>query len=294
MGDEGMSPEGLKIHTRPELVDGRLILAFSGWMDGGDVSTGTVEWLVEALGAQKAADIAPEGFHIYNFPGSMEISSLFRPHTKIENGLIEAYQPPTNTFFCDTGSALLLFSGREPNFNWSDFADCLFSFASQAGISVVYFIGSVAGTVPHTREPRLMSAVSDQSLKPALEPYGVTFTDYEGPASFSTYLMTLASGRGFRMASLVAEIPAYIQGTNPKSIEAVIRKLTAMLGLQVNLDRLRTTSDAWEKRLNDALEREPELATHIRKLEEDYDNEIFDTQMGDLKEWLQRRGVRVD
>ncbi len=106
--------------------------------------------------------------------------------------------------------------------------------------------------------------------------------------------MTLASGRGLRMASLVAEIPAYIQGTNPKSIEAVIRKLAAMLGLQVNLDRLRTLSDAWEKRLNDALERESELATHIRKLEEDYDNEVFDTQMGDLKEWLQQRGVRVD
>ena len=67
-----------------------------------------------------------------------------------------------------------------------------------------------------------------------------------------------------------------------------------MLGLQISLDRLRAMSDAWEKRLNDALEREAELAKHIRKLEEDYDNEVFDTQMGDLKEWLQRRGVRVD
>jgi proteasome assembly chaperone (PAC2) family protein len=224
----------------------------------------------------------------------MEISTLFRPHTRIDDGIVKVYRPPASAFFCDEKSRLLLFTGREPNFNWSEFADSLFAFASQAGVSAVYFIGSVAGTVPHTREARLLSAVSDESLKQTLAPYGVKFTNYEGPASFSTYLMTLASGRGFRMASLVAETPAYIQGANPKSIEVVIRKLAVMLGLQVNLDRLRTITDAWEKRLNDALKEEHDLAQHIEKLEADYDNEVFDTQMGDLKEWLQQRGVRVD
>jgi predicted ATP-grasp superfamily ATP-dependent carboligase len=271
-----------------------MVLAFSGWMDGGDVSTGTVEWLVKTLGARPAAEIGPEGFYIYNFPGSMEISALFRPHTEIEDGLITAYQPPTNRFFYDQKHELLLFTGREPNFNWSDFADCLLTFASQAGVSVLYFIGSVAGAVPHSREPRLTSSVSDESLKPALEPYGIRFTSYEGPASFTTYLMTLAGGRGLRMASLVAEIPAYIQGTNPKSIAAVVRKLAALLKLQIGLDPLRDLTEAWEKRLNEVLEREQDLVKYIRKLEADYDDEVFDTQMGDLKEWLQQRGVRVD
>jgi proteasome assembly chaperone (PAC2) family protein len=289
-----MATDRLKTRTQAKLSDGRMVLALSGWMDGGDVSTGTVEWLVKTLDARKAAIILPEGFYIYNFPGSMEISTLFRPHTEIEDGLIKVYQTPTNIFYCDEQNDLLLFSGREPNFNWSDFADCVFSFVEQAGVSTMYFIGSVAGTVPHTREPRLISSVSDESLKPILQPYGVSFTNYEGPASFSTYLMTLANSRGVRMASLVAEIPAYVQGTNPKSIEAVIRKLAAILGLQVGFDQLRTMTDAWEKRLNEAIEREEELAGHIRKLEEDYDNEVFDTQMGDLKQWLQQRGVRVD
>ena len=97
-----------------------------------------------------------------------------------------------------------------------------------------------------------------------------------------------------RMASLVAEIPVYIQGTNPKSIEAVLRKLAAILGLRINLDRLRKATDAWEQRLADALENEQELSEFIHKLEHDYDNEVFDTQMGDLKEWLEQRGIRVD
>jgi proteasome assembly chaperone (PAC2) family protein len=271
-----------------------MILAFSGWMDGGDVSTGTVKWLVDALDAAQVADIDPEGFYIYNFPGPMEVSTLFRPHTKIDEGVIQAYQPPTNNFYCDNTRQVLLFSGKEPHLNWERFADCLFSFAVGAGVSDVFFIGSVGGAVPHTREPRVMSTVSEPSLKPLLEPYITKFTDYEGPASFSTYLMVRAGEHNLKLASLVSEIPAYIQGTNPKSIQAVLKKLTAVLDLQIDLDPLRGVTEAWERRLNKVLENEEELAEHIEKLEHVYDNEVFDTQMEDLKEWLEQRGVRLD
>jgi len=289
-----MATGQLHVRTQPRLHDGRMVLAFSGWMDGGDVSTGTVDCLIRTVAAEQVAAIDPEGFYIYNFPGSMEMSALFRPDTKIEDGIVRILQPPENFFFCSTDHHLILFRGKEPNFGWRDFAECLFAFASSAGVSTLYFVGSFGGTVPHSREPRLWSAVSDESVKSTLAPFGVGFTNYEGPASFSTYLLTAAPGRGFRMASFVAEIPAYVQGTNPKSIEAVVRKLAAVLGLQVDLTELRKLSTAWEERLNEVLEQKPELAKYIRKLEEDYDNEIFDTQMGDLKEFLEKQGVRVD
>jgi len=29
-------------------------------------------------------------------------------------------------------------------------------------------------------------------------------------------------------------------------------------------------------------------------LEENYDNEVFDTEMGELKKWLEQKGVRLD
>jgi proteasome assembly chaperone (PAC2) family protein len=289
-----MASDRLSVQAQPKLSNGRMVLAFSGWMDGGNVSTGLVEWLAKVLDVQRVASIDPEGFYIYNFPGSMEVSALFRPHTKIEDGVITALQPPENTLFCDEQRRLILFRGREPNLNWCEFADCIFTFASQAGVSSLYFVGSVGGAVPHTREPRLMSTVSDRRLKPALEQFGITFTNYEGPASFSTHLLTHAPSHGLTMASLVAEIPAYVQGTNPKSIEAVVRKLAAILGIHVDLGELRTLSAAWEDRLNEVLEQKPDLAQYIQKLEEDYDNEVFDTQLGDLKEWLQQHGVRVD
>ena len=67
-----------------------------------------------------------------------------------------------------------------------------------------------------------------------------------------------------------------------------------MLGVEINLDDMEAVSDEFEKKLNDVVQQQPELAGSIRKLEEDYDNEIFDSEMGELKSWLEQQGIRVD
>ncbi|HEX41066.1 MAG TPA: PAC2 family protein, partial [Phycisphaerales bacterium] len=76
-----MAAEKLRIFEKPELKQPRLLVGFSGWMDGGEVSTGTVRYLIDRLDAEKFAEIDPEGFYIYSFPGLMEVTALFRPHT---------------------------------------------------------------------------------------------------------------------------------------------------------------------------------------------------------------------
>lgn len=289
-----MATDKLKIWKRPKLLNPRLLLGLSGWMDGGEVSTGTIKYLIEKLAAENFAEIEPEGFNIYNFPGSMEITALFRPHTKIRDGLIKTYEIPKNEFFYCDNSNLILFSGKEPNMQWQEFADCIFKICTEFTIKEIYFVGSVAGLVPHTRDPHFLCSVSDTEFKEILEHHGVKFTNYEGPASFTTYLMTQCPKQDIRMATLVATIPAYVQGQNPKCIEAVIRHLFGILKLHIDLDDLRTVSDEFEKRLSDVVQEQPELAKTISKLEEDYDNEVFDSEMGDLKNWLQQQGIRLD
>ena len=289
-----MASERLKILKSPTLRNPRLLLGFSGWMDGGDVSTGTIQSLVDKLDAEKCAEIEPDSFYIYSFPGTMEITALFRPHTKISDGLIETCKIPTNTFYVSEQSDLILFSGKEPSLNWKEFADCIFSVCEDFGVKMIYFIGSVAGLVPHTREPRLFCSVSDAGLKDTFQHYGVKFTNYEGPASIITYLTATCGQRDLSMVSLVATIPAYVQGNNPKCIEAVTRRLAGMLDLEVDLRDLAATSEDFEKKLVDVIQEQPELAENIQKLEEDYDNEIFNSEMGDLKTWLEQQGIRVD
>jgi proteasome assembly chaperone (PAC2) family protein len=289
-----MASDKLRIYKRPRLSDARMLLGFTGWMDGGEVSTGTVKCLIDRLQAQRFAEIEPEGFYIYSFPGSMEMTALFRPHTEIREGVIRTYEVPTNAFFYDEKNNLIMFVGKEPHLQWEEFADCIFSLCSQFGVKVIHFIGSVAGLVPHTREPRILCSVSDEKLKETFQRYGVKFSNYEGPASFVTHITANANKEGLSMVSLVATIPAYVQGNNPKCIEAVTRRVAVVLGLQVEMDDLRAISDEFEKKLTEVVQEQPELAGNIRKLEEDYDNEVFNSELGDLKEWLEQQGIRVD
>ena len=148
-------------------------------------------------------------------------------------------------------------------------------------ISRILFVGSFGGSVPHTRQPRLYVTCSDAELLSEMERYGIRRSGYEGPGSFTSYLMTQAESAGLQMVSLAAEIPGYLQGSNPLSIEAVTRRLAKILKLPLDLASLRTASTAWELQVSSAVEQNEELAKKVRQLEEEYDNELLDLDAGD-------------
>jgi len=249
--------------------------------------------LIDKLAARRIGEIDHQGFYLYNFPGAMEVATLFRPHCRIRKGIIREFTFPDNAFFGAEDADLILFSGKEPNTNWVDFGDCIFALCRQLHVKSIYFIGSVAGLVPHTRDPMLFCSVSDAQMKPRFESYGIKFSDYEGPASIITYLTTRAKENDVEMVSVVATIPAYVQGANPKCIVAATRRMAGLLGVHVDLDDLQTSADEFEKKLTEVVQEQPELAENVVKLEQDFDNEVFG-EMGDLKHWLHQKGIRLD
>jgi proteasome assembly chaperone (PAC2) family protein len=236
---------------------------------------------VDLLGAGPVADIDPEPFYIYTFPGSMELSALFRPHLKIEDGQVVRLDLPANRFYCHEPANLVLFVGKEPNLRWRAFGKAILDLAHGLGVRRVLFVGSFGGSVPHTREPRLYVTCSDARLLPTMEQYGLRRTGYEGPGSFTSYLMTRATETDLEMTSLVAEIPGYLQGRNPMSIEAVTRRLAKILKLPLELDALRAESTAWELQVSQVVEQDNDLTETVRGLEEAYDNELLKREGGE-------------
>ncbi len=271
----------LHVRSCPTLNQATLVLAFTGWMDGGDVSTGTVKRLVGLLDAPAVAEIDPDPFYLFNFPGSMEVAALFRPAIRIEDGQIASLEMPANVFHCHEPANLLLFVGREPNLRWPTFADCVLEFARQVGVRRMLFVGSFGGSVPHTREPRLHVTVSDPALLPEMSRYGLRRTGYEGPGSFSSYLMTRAPAAELEMVSLAAEIPGYLQGRNPVCIEAVTRRLAKILRLPLELGELRAESTEWELGVSGVVEQDKKLTRTVRRLEEAYDEELLQEAEGE-------------
>ncbi|HBY56640.1 MAG TPA: hypothetical protein DEG96_02070 [Candidatus Atribacteria bacterium] len=282
--------ENLRIHSEPSLKNPRMIMGFSGWMDGGDVSTGTIQYLKFTLQAKKFAQIESQKFYIFNFPGAMSETAQFRPYTKIQEGLITDFQYPQNEFFYDEKNNLVLFSGKEPNINWDEYANCIFKITEKFGVKEIYFVGSVAGPIPHTRGIRIFCSVSGEKQKAKLKEIGIRFTNYEGPASITTLLTKFSSEKGVEMANFIAEIPIYIQTRNPKAIKAVIEKLTQLLKIDINFTDLSIKSTHFEKRIDELVHKQPLLAAQIKRLEENYDKEFFE-EKGGFEEWLKQHGI---
>lgn len=282
--------EALIIYERPMLETTRMVLGFSGWMNGGSVSTGTIEYLKNKLKAKKFAKIDPKNFHIFNLPGTMEQVAQFRPYCKIQNGFLTDFQYPQNEFFYDEKNNLIFFSAKEPNLQWDEYADCIFELGEKFDVKRMYFIGSVAGPIPHTREPRISCYVSSKQQEARLKDYDLRFTNYEGPASITTLLTRLSKEKGIEMINFVAEIPVYVQTRNLKGIKAITKRLIKLLDIDIDLGELFKRSDEFEKNMNELIAKQPKLAAQIKKLEENYDKEFFD-QKGDFEKWLRQQGI---
>jgi proteasome assembly chaperone (PAC2) family protein len=270
--------EHLLFFNRPKLTNATMLLALTGWMDGGAVSTGTIKSLMDGRELIKVGMIDPDPFYIYNFPGPMEVASLFRPEVKYDGGVITEFDLPENIIHADPAANLVFFVGKEPNLRWRGFSNAIFSAARELGVKRIIFMGSFGGSVPHTREPRLYGSVSNVRLLPVLSSHGITASDYGGPSSFATYLLYFSEANQLEMISLAAEIPGYLEGMNPLSIEAVTRRLGKMLNTPLNLDKLRRASNEWEAEVTAQVIKDEKLAATVRKLEEQYDNELIQTR----------------
>jgi len=264
----------IRLHQPTVLENGTLLLALTGWMDGGSVSTGTVQHLMQGRKLMHVADLNPAGFYIENFPGTMEVSALFRPHVKYSGGVIESFNLADNKFLVDQNANLAFFLGKEPNLNWPAFSEAIFEMVHRMKITRIVFVGSFGGAVPHTREPRLYGSVSERSLLPVLAQHQLRPPEYEGPASFASYLLSRSPGQKIQMISLACEIPGYLQGPNPNSIGAVTRRVARILSVQTDLSELRQAADSWEEQVTQAVDADEDLAKTVKKLEEDYDNEL--------------------
>jgi len=282
--------EDLIIYEKPTLQTTRMVLGFSGWMNGGNISIGTVEYLKSRLKAKKFARIEPKNFHIFNLPGTMEQVAQFRPYCKIQNGFLTDFQYPQNEFFYNEKNNLIFFSGKEPNLRWNEYANCIFKLGEEFDVKKMYFVGSVAGPIPHTREPRISCYVSSKQQKTQLKDYNLRFTNYEGPASITTLFTKLSKDKGIEMTNFVAEIPVYVQTENPKGIKAINRRLIKLLDIDIDLSDLSKRSDEFEKNINKLLAKQPRLAEQVKKLEENYDKEFFE-QKGDFEKWLRQHGI---
>jgi len=268
-------PEDIILTEKPRLRRPAMVCGISGWVDGGEAATGTVEYLMNRLSVQEFAEIPIDRFHVFQVPGII----ASRPHIKIEDGLVEEHDFPSNNFFYWTNPSadndVILFLGSEPNLRWSEYADAILHIVQEFGVSRIYLLGGVLDKTPHTREPNVSCACSSPELKDEMLRYGVRFTSYEGPGRFGTTLLYICQQRGIEMVSLTARATYYpeyniVISHNPKTIRAMVRRLSGMLELDLDVSDLDKEVAGFEEKLGGMVGRNAEFRAYLEKLENDY------------------------
>lgn len=260
---------------KPRLRRPYLVCGISGWVDGGEGATGTIKYLVGKLGAKKFAEIPINRFHIFQVPGQVSL----RPQVKVEDGILKQHWLPRNEFFywvnTSRGSDLILFLGTEPNLNWEEYADAILSVTEEFTVTRVYLLGGVLDKTPHTREPNVSCVCSSSEVRQEMQKYGVQFTSYEGPGSFSTTMHHICQNRGIQSVSMMARATYYPEFNilvphNPKSIRAVVRRLNNLLRLNLDTSDLDAQVKEFEEKFGFMVSHNPQFQTYVADLEKEY------------------------
>jgi len=252
----------------PNLTSPYLIIGLSGWTDAGLVASRSTRYLVKKLGMVKFASIEPDEF--YNF-------NIERPTTVIKAGVIEEFNFVSNELYYSIGKDrgeevdLIVLTGVEPHLKWAKYSKEIIDLSVKFGVKFCYALGGLLDRVPHTRPPLISAVVNDASLSPLLTRKNLKMIDYEGPASFYTYLLTRLRTQGIFGVSLWGHVPQYIAYADANTSLHLLRRLSDLLSTKFDLTDLEREAKRLRETLDKEVAQDPTLTSLVRSLELEYD-----------------------
>jgi proteasome assembly chaperone (PAC2) family protein len=249
---------------KPNLYKPYLIIGFEGWPNAAEVSSSSLQYLVENLEAKKFASIPIESFY--------QISSS-RPVAIIKEGRLMELKYPNNHFYYSKHSLsndLILFYGIEPHLRWTLFADLVLDLAERFDVSQIFTIGGTYDFIPHTYPPLVSALFNHEDLRQKVVQAGLGLTEYTGPISIHTFILETARKRGLKAMSLWGHAPQYLQAKNVKVVYSVLKSLVDLTKMEIDLSEIERTSDYFDQQVNHLMEQDPKLQEVISKLEEAY------------------------
>ena len=296
--------DALQIRERPTLQNPVFIAAFTGWPDAAEVGSTAVRFLIERLDARKFGEIDPEWFFDFS-EQRPTIGGSRRNRRLIKWPASELYgwRSP------DGSSDLILFLAPEPHLRWRTYCSILLDLDQAYEARLFLTLGGTYDAVPHTGRPKITGWSNSAEWTERLRQAGVFSVEYEGPTAIHSALLDACDERSMTTVTLWGHSPQYVRTSpNPKVCHATLDRLRQLLGLSVNLDRLRGAALALDERVSQAVRADPELAEYVRRLEESYEvvaenpneeassprsTELPDSQtvVRELEEFLRRRGT---
>jgi proteasome assembly chaperone (PAC2) family protein len=245
--------DAVDLWEQPEAEEIYLIGGWRQWADAGSISSGLPRYLARKSGARQIGTIRPDGFYLFQFPGTHD---LVRPVVKFDEGYPELLHTPSNEFFYagDASRGYVFFVGDEPHLDAERYVAALLDVARQLGVKRIVTFGGVYGELPYNKERTISSIYSLPRLRHELDNLAVNLSDYHGGASIGSYVCRRASEQDIEHVSFYAFVPTYDFSSvseigNSIRIEndymawlGVMRRVIYMLGMDFDLTDLERKS----------------------------------------------------
>jgi len=284
--------ETLILNEIPKAEEIYMIVGWRQWADGGSISSGFIEYLIKQTKAKKIGSILPDGFYIFQIPGTHD---LVRPIIKFKDGYPEFLENEKNEFFYsgDKKKGLIFFIGDEPHMDADRYINTILKAAAETRVKRIISLGGVYGELPYTKERMVSSTYSLLKLRDELEGLAVNLSDYHGGTSIGSYLCRRAAEAEVEYVSFYGFVPTYnfsgvVQDINGISIEndytawlGIMRRIIQMIQLDFDLTDLEAKNDHLMKLMDDKIDElaknAPELniREYLQRLVDEFEEKPF-------------------
>jgi proteasome assembly chaperone (PAC2) family protein len=267
----------LELWETPHADEVYMLAGWHQWADAGSVSSALPHYWIKRLDARKIGEIRPDGFYIFQVPGTHD---LVRPVVQFEDGFPVSLEAPVNEIFYsgDEHRGLVIFTGEEPHLDIERYARAFLQIARRLGVKRIVSLGGVYGELPYDKERIVSCIYSKTSLKPEIATLSVGLSDYHGGASIGSYLCRRAGEQDIEFTGFYAFVPAYDFSS---------------LGLSANAIRIETDYMAWlavMQRINYMLQLNLDLSHLEKKSRQLID--VLDEKISEIEEQAGGEGVR--
>ncbi len=204
---------------------------FVSWPGIGNVSLIAANYLKEQLNAVEIGEIKSANF--------------FEPvGVVVKDNVVESPRFPENKFYCwqdsTTGRGLVMFIGEEqPASKGYELVNCVLDVAQKLKVGRVYSCAAAVTRIHHSEESKVWGAATNQDLISELNKHNVIFRGDLRIAGLNGLILGRAKERDIEGICLLGEVPSYAtQIANPKASLAVLKVLTRMLEIDIDLTEL--------------------------------------------------------
>jgi proteasome assembly chaperone (PAC2) family protein len=297
--------DAVELLENPEAEEVYMLAGWRQWADAGSTSSGLPQYLVEQTGARKIGSIHPDGFYLFQIPGTHD---LVRPIVKFDKGYPESLEIQKNELFYTeiNQKGLLIFLGDEPQLDIERYTQALLHIVEIFKVKRIISMGGVYGELPYNKDRMVSSIYSLRELKAELDEIAVNLSDYHGGASVGSYICRRAGDRGMEFVSLFAFVPAYDFSTvsqlaNLIRVEndymawfGILQRIKHMIDLDLDLSDLEEKSkelvELFDSKIDELDRESPQLGIreYINKLSDEFVPTTF-TPLDDVWEQELRR-----